>query len=32
VTIPGVDMVAALAIMAAMGEVTRFDQPQKLVS
>jgi transposase len=31
-TIPGVDMVAALAIMAAIGEVRRFEQPQKLVS
>jgi transposase len=31
-TIPGVDMVVALAIVAAIGEVTRFDEPQKLVS
>jgi transposase len=31
-TIPGVDMVVALAIMAAIGEVGRFEQPQKLVS
>ena len=31
-TIPGVDMVVALAMMAAIGEVTRFDEPQKLVS
>jgi transposase len=29
-TIPGVDM--ALAMKAAIGEVTRFDEPQKLVS
>jgi hypothetical protein len=31
-TIPGVDMVVALAIVAAIGAVTRFDRPQKLVS
>lgn len=31
-TIPGVDMVVALAITAAIGEVKRFDEPQKLVS
>jgi transposase len=31
-TIPGVDMIVALAMVAAIGEVTRFDQPQKLVS
>jgi transposase len=31
-TIPGVDMVVALAIVAAIGGVTRFDRPQKLVS
>jgi hypothetical protein len=31
-TIPGVDMVVALAIMAAIGEVGRFKQPQQLVS
>ena len=31
-TIPGVDMVVALAIVAAIGEVGRFDRPQKLVS
>ena len=31
-TIPGVDMVVALAMVAAIGEVTRFDEPQKLVS
>src|SRR5271166_6500454 len=30
-TIPGVDMVVALAIVAAIGEVRRFDRPQKLV-
>jgi len=26
-TIPGVDIVVALAMVAAMGEVTRFDEP-----
>jgi transposase len=31
-TIPGIDMVVALAIVAAIGEVSRFDKPQKLVS
>jgi transposase len=31
-TIPGVDMTVALAMRAATGEVTRFDDPQKLVS
>ena len=31
-TIPGVDMVVALALVAAIGEVRRFDEPQKLVS
>lgn len=31
-TIPGVDMVVALAMVAAIGEATRFDAPQKLVS
>jgi hypothetical protein len=31
-TIPGVDMVVALAIMAAIGDVGRFEQSQKLVS
>jgi transposase len=31
-TIPGVDMVVSLAIVAAIGEVGRFDRPQKLVS
>jgi hypothetical protein len=31
-TIPGVDMVVALAIVPAIGAVTRFDRPQKLVS
>ncbi len=31
-TIPGVDMVVALALTAAIGDVTRFDEPQKLVS
>ena len=31
-TIPGVDMVVALAIVAAIGNVGRFEQSQKLVS
>jgi transposase len=31
-TIPGVDMVVALAITAAIGDVARFDKAQKLVS
>ena len=31
-TIPGVDMVVALAMAAAIGKATRFDKPQKLVS
>jgi transposase len=31
-TIPGVDMVVALAIVSAIGEVSRFDKPHKLVS
>jgi hypothetical protein len=31
-TIPGVDMVVGLAIVAAIGDVGRFEQPQKLVS
>src|SRR5208282_5672980 len=31
-TIPGVDMVVALAIVAAIGDVGRFGQSQKLVS
>ena len=31
-TIPGVDMIVALAIVAAIGEVDRFDRPEKLVS
>ena len=31
-TIPGVDMIVALAITAAIGDVSRFDRPQKLVS
>src|ERR1700733_3018166 len=31
-TIPGVDMVVALAIVAAIGDVGRFEQSQKLVS
>ena len=31
-TIPGVDMVVVLAMAAAIGEVTRFDAPQKLAT
>jgi transposase len=31
-TIPGIDMVVALALKAAMGNVDRFENPQKLVS
>ena len=31
-TIPGVDMVVALAMAAAIGDVARFGEPQKLVS
>lgn len=31
-TIPGVDMMVARAMAAAIGKVTRFDEPQKLVS
>jgi transposase len=31
-TIPGVDMTVALAMKAAIGDVSRFDEPQKLVS
>ena len=31
-TIPGVDMVVALAVVAAIGEVGRFEQSQNLVS
>ena len=31
-TIPGVDMTVALAMKAAIGKVSRFDAPQKLVS
>lgn len=31
-TIPGVDMMVALAMKGAIGEVPRFDEPQKLVS
>ena len=30
-TIPGVDMIVALAIVAAIGDVGRFEQSQKLV-
>lgn len=31
-TIPGIDMTVALAMQAAIGDVTRFADPQKLVS
>ena len=31
-TIPGIDMVVALALKAAIGDVGRFEAPQKLVS
>lgn len=31
-TIPGVDMTVALAMKAVIGDVSRFDEPQKLVS
>jgi hypothetical protein len=31
-TIPGIDMVVALALAAAIGDVQRFEAPQKLVS
>jgi transposase len=31
-TIPGIDMVVALALVAAIGDVQRFEAPQKLVS
>jgi hypothetical protein len=31
-TIPGVDMVVALALKAAIGDIGRFESPQKLVS
>lgn len=31
-TIPGIDMTVALAMKAAIGEVSRFEEPQKLVS
>src|SRR5918911_117685 len=31
-TLPGVDMVVALALVAAIGAIERFDSPQKLVS
>jgi transposase len=31
-TIPGIDMVVALALVAAIGDVERFEAPQKLVS
>jgi transposase len=31
-TIPGIDMVVALALKAAIGDIARFERPQKLVS
>src|SRR5918997_1179958 len=31
-TIPGIDMVVALALVAAIGDVQRFEAPEKLVS
>jgi transposase len=31
-TIPGIDMVVALALKAAIGDIERFEAPQKLVS
>lgn len=31
-TIPGIDMVVALAMTAAIGEIGRFERPEKLVS
>ena len=31
-TIPGIDMVVALALVAAIGDIQRFESPQKLVS
>ena len=31
-TIPGIDMVVALALKAAIGDIQRFESPQKLVS
>ncbi len=31
-TIPGIDMIVALAIKAAVGDIERFESPQKLVS
>src|SRR3954449_7463160 len=31
-TIPGIDMVVALALKAAIGDITRFESPQTLVS
>jgi transposase len=31
-TIPGIDMVVALALKAAIGDIARFESPQKLVS
>jgi transposase len=31
-TVPGIDMVVALALKAAIGDIERFESPQKLVS
>jgi hypothetical protein len=31
-TIPGIDMVVAVGLLAAMGPVTRFDNPERLVA
>ena len=31
-TVPGIDMIVALAMMAAIGDVTRFTEPRRLVS
>ena len=31
-TVPGIDMIVALAMMAAIGDVTRFTAPRRLVS
>jgi transposase len=32
IAIPGIDMVVALAVIAAIGDINRFGEPQKLVS
>ena len=31
-TIPGIDAIAGISIVAAVGDFTRFDDPDKLVS